>query len=71
MENQNMSELSLEEIGKITGGELTDMNRKTLDLMIKLFQVQGSKMEEVYQIRGLDDETREYIRSRWYQILDK
>jgi hypothetical protein len=38
-----------------------------MDLMIKLFKHQGRKMEEIYQIPGLPDDQREYIRSRWYQ----
>ena len=68
MDNRNLSELSLEEITKVTGGTLDDMNKQSLDLMIKLFKAQGRKMEEVYQFRDLPDEQREYFRQRWYQV---
>ena len=68
MDNRNLSELSLEEITKVTGGTLDDMNKQSLDLMIKLFKEKRRKMEEVYQFRDLPDEQREYFRQRWYQV---
>ena len=68
MENPNLSELSLEEIAKAAGGTLDTTEEWFFDLMIKLFKQQGKKMEEVYQIPGLPDDQREYIRQRWYQI---
>lgn len=68
MENNHLSELSLEEIIKVSGGTLDETNKRSMDLMIKLFKAQGRKMEEIYQIRDLPDEMREYIRSRWYQL---
>ena len=67
MENQNLSELSVEEIIKIHGGAFDANEKCSMDLMIKLFKHQGRKMEEIYQIHGLPDDQREYIRSRWYQ----
>ena len=67
MENGNLSELSVEEIFKINGGAFDANEKHSMDLMIKLFKHQGRKMEEIYQIPGLPDDQREYIRSRWYQ----
>ena len=68
MENPILAKLSLEEIEKIAGGEINPTDERFFDLMIKLFKLQGKKMEEVYQIPGLPDDQREYIRQRWYQI---
>ncbi len=68
MEIPNLSELSFEEIVKAAGGAIDSTDERFLDLMIKLFKQQGRKMEEVYQIKGLPDDQREYIRQRWYQI---
>ena len=68
MENPILAKLSLEEIEKIAGGEINPTDERFFDLMIKLFKLQGKKMEEVYQIPGLPDDQREYIRHRWYQL---
>ena len=68
MESPILSKLSLEEIEKVAGGEINPTDERFFDLMIKLFKLQGKKMEEVYQIPGLPDDQREYIRQRWYQI---
>ena len=68
MENPILAKLSLEEIEKVAGGEINPTDERFFDLMIKLFKLQGKKMEEVYQIPGLPDDQREYIRQRWYQI---
>ena len=68
MESPILSKLSLEEIERVTGGEINPTDERFFDLMIKLFKLQGKKMEEVYQIPGLPDDQREYIRQRWYQI---
>ena len=68
MENRPLSELSLEEIIKAAGGTLDASNERSMNLMIKLFKAQGRKMEEIYQIRGLPDEQREYIRQNWYKV---
>lgn len=68
MENRPLSELSLEEIIKAAGGTLDASNERSMNLMIKLFKAQGRKMEEIYQIRDLPDEQREYIRQNWYQV---
>ncbi len=68
MENPILAKLSLEEIEKIAGGEINPTDERFFDLMIKLFKLQGKKMEEVYQIPSLPDDQREYIRQRWYQI---
>ena len=68
MENRHLSELTLEEIIKAAGGTLDASNERSMNLMIKLFKAQGRKMEEIYQIRGLPDEQREYIRQNWYQV---
>ncbi len=62
-----MSELSFEEIVKAIGGTLDANEERSLNLMMKLFKAQGWKMEEVYQIRGLPDEQREYYRNNWYK----
>ena len=64
MEDKAILEMPVEELLKAAGGE----NDRSVDLMIRLFKLQGRKMEEVYQFKGLSDEQREYIRSRWYQI---
>ena len=63
-----MKEMSLEEMVAAAGGTLDAMNKQSMDLMIKLFKAQGRKMEEIYQIKDLPDEQREYIRARWFQI---
>ena len=68
MENRPLSELSLEEIIKAAGGTLDANDELSMNLMIKLFKAQGRKMEEIYQIRDLPDEQREYIRQNWYQV---
>lgn len=68
MENRPLSELSLEEIIKAAGGTLDANDERSMNLMIKLFKAQGRKMEEIYQIRDLPDEQREYIRQNWYQV---
>ena len=68
MENRPLSELSLEEIIKAAGGTLDANDERSMNLMIKLFKAQGRKMEEIYQIRNLPDEQREYIRQNWYQV---
>lgn len=68
MENRPLSELTLEETIKAAGGTLDASNERSMNLMIKLFKAQGRKMEEIYQIRGLPDEQREYIRQNWYQV---
>ena len=68
MKNPILAKLSLEEIEKVAGGEINPTDERFFDLMIKLFKLQGKKMEEVYQIPGLPDDQREYIRQRWYQI---
>lgn len=68
MENRHLSELTLEEIIKAAGGTLDASNERSMNLMIKLFKAQGRKMEEIYQIRDLPDEQREYIRQNWYQV---
>ena len=68
MENPILAKLSLEEIERIAGGEINPTDERFFDLMIKLFKLQGKKMEEVYQIPGLPDDQREYIRHRWYQL---
>ena len=80
MENRHLSELTLEEIIKAAGGTLDASNERSINLMIKLFKAQGRKMEqvdgiawcrkmeEIYQIRGLPDEQREYIRHNWYKV---
>ena len=68
MENRPLSELSLEEIIKAAGGTLDANDELSMNLMIKLFKAQGRKMEEIYQIRDLPDEQREYIRHNWYQV---
>ena len=67
MQNDKMSELSNEDIIKADGGTLNAMEERSMDLMIKLFKKQGRKMEEIYQISGLPDEQREYIRQNWYR----
>ena len=68
MENRPLSELTLEEIIKAAGGTLDASNERSMNLMIKLFKAQGRKMEEIYQICGLPDEQREYIRQNWYKV---
>ena len=68
MENRPLSELSLEEIIKAAGGTLDANDERSMNLMIKLFKAQGRKMEEIYQIRDLPDEQREYIRQNWYKV---
>lgn len=68
MENRPLSELTLEEIIKAAGGTLDANDERSMNLMIKLFKAQGRKMEEIYQIRGLPDEQREYIRQNWYKV---
>ena len=68
MENRPLSELSMEDIIKAAGGTLDASNERSMNLMIKLFKAQGRKMEEIYQIRDLPDEQREYIRQNWYQV---
>ena len=68
MDNRHLSELTLEEIIKAAGGTLDASNERSMNLMIKLFKAQGRKMEEIYQIRGLPDEQREYIRQNWYKV---
>ena len=67
MQNDKMSELSNEDIIKVAGGTLNATEERSMDLMIKLFKKQGRKMEEIYQISGLPDEQREYIRNNWYR----
>ena len=67
MQNGKMSELSYEDIIKAAGGTLNATEERSMDLMIKLFKKQGRKMEEIYQISGLPDEQREYIRQNWYR----
>jgi len=61
------AEMPIEDIVNVTGGALDANEKRSMDLMIKLFKLQDRKMEEIYQIRGLPDEQREYIRQRWYQ----
>ena len=61
-------ELNCVELEKIVGGDFDASDTKQVDLMIKLFKAQGRKMEEVYQIQGLSDADREFIRSRWYNV---
>ena len=68
MENNHLSELTIEDIIKASGGTLDETNKRSMDLMIRLFKAQGRKIEEIYQIPGLPDEMREYYRSRWYQL---
>ncbi len=68
MENRPLSELTLEKIIKAAGGTLDANDERSMNLMIKLFKAQGRKMEEIYQIRNLPDEQREYIRQNWYQV---
>ena len=68
MENRPLSELSMEDIIKAAGGTLDANNERSMNLMIKLFKAQGRKMEEIYQIRDLPDEQREYIRHNWYKV---
>ena len=68
MENRPLSELSMEDIIKAAGGTLDANDERSMNLMIKLFKAQGRKMEEIYQIRGLPDEQREYIRQNWYKV---
>ena len=68
MENRPLSEKTKKKIIKAAGGTLDANDERSMNLMIKLFKAQGRKMEEIYQIRNLPDEQREYIRQNWYQV---
>jgi len=68
MENRNAAELTMADLEKAAGGNFDASDVKQVDLMIKLFKAQGRSMEEVYQIRGLSDADREFIRNRWYKV---
>ena len=61
-------ELTSEQIARVNAGTMSRTDKLFYDLMIKLYKLRGTKMEEVYQIPKLSDEEREYIRSRWYKI---
>ena len=63
-----MNTLNETEMNLVSGGLLDEDHKRFIDVMILLMKMKGTKMEEAYQIPGLPDEQREYIRSRWYKI---
>ena len=61
-------ELTSEQIARVNAGTMSTTDKLLFDIAITLCKERGAKMEEAYQIPGLPDEQREYIRSRWYKI---
>ena len=64
---ENVKEFFLDELNKLSGGDLTEEDKRHLNNCIRLFKNDGKQLEEMLELSP-EGTVREYVRSRWDSV---